>query len=44
VISLRGRLRNLAREAEGQMITLPQKDGPVARFPQGSGEEAFITE
>jgi hypothetical protein len=39
---LRGRLRNLAREAEGQMITIPQKDGPVARFPPGAGEEALV--
>ncbi len=41
-MSLRRRLKRLEAEAEGEMITIPQKDGTVARFPPGAGMEAFI--
>ena len=41
-MSLRQRLKRLEAEAEGEMITVPQKDGTVARFPPGAGMEAFM--
>lgn len=34
-------MRRLEREAETEMIVIPQKDGTVRRFPPGDGLEAF---
>ena len=42
-MGLRDRLRRLEKEAEGEMITIPQKDGTVARFPASAGAEAFLS-
>lgn len=36
------RLRHLEQLAEGDMLTIPQKDGTVAKFPTSAGEEAFL--
>ncbi len=41
-VGLRDRLRRLEREAEGEMLIVPQRDGTVARFPASASEEAFI--
>jgi hypothetical protein len=38
---MRGRLRRLERAAEEEVISIPQKDGTVRRFPQSAGLEAF---
>jgi hypothetical protein len=40
-VALRDRLRRLEREAEGEMLLIPQSDGTVTRFPQSAGAEAF---
>jgi hypothetical protein len=40
-MGLRGRLRRLEREAEGETPAIGQKDGTVARFPQSAGAEAL---
>jgi hypothetical protein len=42
-VGLRGRLRRLEREAEGEMVFVPQEDGAVKRFPQSALQEAFVT-
>ena len=42
-MGLRGRLRRLEREAEGEMVFVPQEDGAVKRFPQSALQEAFVT-
>ena len=41
-MGLRDRLRRLEREAEEEMIVIPQKDGTVKRFPQSDGLDAFM--
>ena len=41
-MGLRDKLRRLEREARGEMIEIPQRDGTVARFPQSAGMDAFI--
>ena len=33
-MGLKDRLRRLEREAEGEMVFVPQEDGTVKRFPQ----------
>jgi hypothetical protein len=38
---LKGRLRKLQEELTGKMITIPQRDGTVRRFPAGTDKEAF---
>ena len=38
---MRGRLRRLERAVEEEVISIPQKDGTVRRFPQSAGLEAF---
>jgi hypothetical protein len=38
---MKGRLRRLERAAEEEVISIPQKDGTVRRFPQSAGLEAF---
>lgn len=40
-MSLRDRLRRLEKAAEGDVITIPLRDGGVARFPAAAGMEAF---
>ena len=42
-MTLRGRLRRLEREAEGEMVLVPQKDGTAKRFPQRALQESFVT-
>jgi hypothetical protein len=42
-VGLRGRLRRLEKEAEGEMVFVPQKDGTAKRFPQSALQEAFMT-
>ena len=42
-MGLRGRLKRLEREAEGEMVFVPQKGGTVRRFPQSALQEAFVT-
>ncbi len=39
---LRGRLRKLERAYQDELITIPQTDGSVKRFPQSALREAFI--
>jgi hypothetical protein len=39
---LRGWLRRLERQSEGEVITIPQQDGTVARFPESAAREAFM--
>lgn len=43
MVGLRGRLRRLEREAEGEMVFVPQKDGTVKRFPHSALRESFVT-
>jgi hypothetical protein len=42
LVGLRGRLRRLEREAEHEMIIIPQKDGTVKRFPASEGMVAYM--
>ncbi len=42
-MGLRGKLRRLEREAEGEMVFVPQEDGTVKRFPQSALQESFLT-
>ena len=42
-MGLRDRLRRLEKEAEGEMVFVPQKDGTAKRFPQSALQEAFTT-
>ena len=39
----RGRLRRLEKEAEGEMVFVPQEDGTDKKFPQSALQEAFMT-
>ncbi len=41
-MGIKDRLRNLEREAEDEMIFIPQKDGTVKRFPREASIEAFM--
>jgi hypothetical protein len=41
-MGLRGRLRKLERDAEEEMIVIPQRDGTVKRFPSSAGMDAFM--
>jgi len=41
-MGLRGRLKKLEQEAEGEMLIISQKDGTVKRFPPGAGMDAYI--
>ena len=42
-MGLRDRLRRLEREAEGEMVFVPQGDGTVERFLQSAPQESFMT-
>ena len=41
-MGLKDRLRRLEKEAEGEMVIVPQKDGTVKRFPQSALQESFL--
>ncbi len=41
---LRWLLRKLERDNEGLLVSIPQQDGSVRRFPQSAMQEAFINE
>ncbi len=41
-MGLRGRLRRLERELEEIMVTIPQRDGSVKRFPQSALADAYL--
>ena len=41
-MGLRDRLRRSEREAEGEMVVVPQKDGTMKRFPQSALQESFM--
>jgi hypothetical protein len=41
-VGLRDRLKKLEREAEGEMLVIPQRDGSPARFPASAAKDAFI--
>ena len=41
-MSIRDRLRRLERESEGEMVAIPQPDGPPARFPKRAVQDAFV--
>jgi hypothetical protein len=39
---LRDKLRRLERAAEEELISIPQQDSTVARFPRSAYREAFL--
>ncbi len=41
---MKGRLRNLERAAEREMMVFELEDGSIARFPPGTYEECFLYE
>ncbi len=41
-MSLRDRLRRLQRRAEGPIVSIPQKDGSIKRFPESDLGPAFV--
>ena len=41
-MSLRDRLRRLQRVAEGPIVTIPQRDGTVKRFPEREMGPAYL--
>jgi hypothetical protein len=42
-VGIRGRLRKLEREARGEFIEIPQRDGTVKRFAQSEGMDALLS-
>jgi len=40
-VGIRERLRRLEERAEGEVIVIPQREGP-ARFPKEAAKEAFV--
>ena len=42
-MSLKRWIRRLEREAEEEMVAIPQPDGTVKRFPQSDLMEAFLS-
>jgi hypothetical protein len=40
-VGIRNKLKKLERQAEGETISIPQRDGTVRRFPAGTDKEAF---
>jgi hypothetical protein len=42
-VGIRGRLRKLEREARGEFIEIPQRDGTVKRFAQSEGMDALVS-
>jgi hypothetical protein len=41
-MGLRDRIRRLQRRVEGPVVSIPQTDGTVKRFPESALREAFI--
>ena len=41
-MNLRGWIKRLEREAEEEMIAIPQRDATVKRFPASEGIDAFM--
>ena len=41
-MGLKDRLRRLEKEAEGEVVLVPQKDGTAKRFPQSALQESFV--
>ena len=39
----KGWLKRLEREAEGETVAVPQKDGKARRFPKSALQESFVT-
>ncbi len=42
-MGLRAFIRRLEKDAQGEMIEIPLRDGTVARFPQSVAAEAFLS-
>ena len=42
-MSIRGRVRRLEREAEGEVVFVPQRDGTARRFPEVALQDSFVT-
>jgi hypothetical protein len=42
-VGLRGWLKRLEREARGEFIEIPQRDGAVKRFAPSEGMEALVS-
>jgi hypothetical protein len=40
-MGIRAKIKRLERLAEGEMITVPQQDGTVAKFPQSALQDAM---
>ena len=40
---MRARLRRLARLAEGNVVSIPQRDGTIRRFPESDLAAAFVS-
>jgi hypothetical protein len=41
-MGLRGWIKRLERDAEEEMIVIPQKDGTAKKFPQSAGIDAYL--
>ncbi len=41
-MSIRDRIRRLERASEGVTVSIPQPDGPPARFPESALQESFV--
>ena len=41
-MALKDRLRRLERDAGGGTVSIPQRDGTVARFPEAALQDAFL--
>ena len=41
-MALKDRLRRLERDAGGGMVSIPQRDGTVKRFPQSALQDSFL--
>ena len=39
---MRAKLRRLERLAEGNVVSIPQRDGTVKRFPESAIEDAYL--
>ena len=41
-VGLRDHIKRLQRLAEGEMVAIPQRGGPPAKFPQSALADAFL--
>ena len=41
-MGLRERLRRLEERAEGEVVSIPQRDGTTARFPKAALRDSFL--